>query len=127
MTHDRMTTPAMRSIAHNGHRREPGRRFVVTPLIMIKRSLRISGPLWAVLLACGGQEQAERSPADDGQANGEHMVLAEFVAEDEALFPHLRYLADGQMTLNDRCPVRKAKLNPKMIAAYVNGRPVGFC
>ena len=41
--------------------------------------------------------------------------------------PRLRYLADGLVTLNDRCPVRKVRLNPKMNAAYVNGFPVGFC
>lgn len=52
--------------------------------------------------------------------------LAEFVSPADTL-PRLRYLADGLVTLNDRCPVRKVKLNPRMQAAYVNGRPVGFC
>lgn len=41
-------------------------------------------------------------------------------------FPPLRF-PDGQLTLNDRCPVRKAKLNPRMRAIYVNQHPVGFC
>ena len=52
--------------------------------------------------------------------------LAEYVSPTDTL-PRLRYLADGLVTLNDRCPVRKVKLNPRMHAAYVNGRPVGFC
>jgi hypothetical protein len=52
--------------------------------------------------------------------------LAEFVSPTDSL-PHLRLLADGLVTLNDRCPVRKVKLNPRMHAAYVNGRPIGFC
>lgn len=52
--------------------------------------------------------------------------LAEFVSPADSL-PRLRFLADGLVTLNDRCPVRKVKLNPRMHAAYVNGRPVGFC
>lgn len=52
--------------------------------------------------------------------------LAEFVSPADSL-PRLRYLADGLVTLNDRCPVRKVKLNPRMHAAYVNGFPVGFC
>jgi hypothetical protein len=40
--------------------------------------------------------------------------------------PHVRF-DDGQDSLNDRCPVRKAKLNLKMPPVYVNGKPVGFC
>lgn len=52
--------------------------------------------------------------------------LATFVTPTDSL-PRLRYLADGLVTLNDRCPVRKVKLNPRMQAAYVNGRPIGFC
>ena len=34
---------------------------------------------------------------------------------------------DEQVSLNDRCPVRKAKLNLKMPAVYVTGKPIGFC
>lgn len=41
-------------------------------------------------------------------------------------FPRIRF-ADERVSLNDRCPVRKAKLNLKMPPVYVNGRPVGFC
>lgn len=40
--------------------------------------------------------------------------------------PRLLY-EDGSRTLNDRCMVRPARLNPKIRAIYVNGRPVGFC
>ena len=40
--------------------------------------------------------------------------------------PRLKY-ADSLESLNDRCIVRKAKLNPKMRPVYVNGKPVGFC
>jgi hypothetical protein len=52
--------------------------------------------------------------------------FAEFVAPADSL-PRLRFFEDGQVSLNDRCPVRRVKLNPKMGAHYVNGRPVGFC
>jgi hypothetical protein len=55
----------------------------------------------------------------------EYEILAEFVEED-SLSP-LRYLADGLVTVNDRCPVRLVRLNRRMEPAYVNGRPVGFC
>jgi hypothetical protein len=41
-------------------------------------------------------------------------------------FPRLKY-ADSLISLNDRCIVRKAKLNPKVRPVYVNWRPVGFC
>ena len=51
---------------------------------------------------------------------------AEFVAPEDSL-PRLRFFDGDQVSLNDRCPVRKVKLNPKMGAHYVNGRPVGFC
>lgn len=34
---------------------------------------------------------------------------------------------DGQLTLNDRCPVRKGGLNVRMPAIYVNQQPIGFC
>jgi len=39
----------------------------------------------------------------------------------------LKYFDSGMVTLNDRCPVLKTALNPKMEAVYVNGRPIGFC
>lgn len=41
-------------------------------------------------------------------------------------FPHL-LMTDGQITLNDRCPVRKAILNKRLPTMFVNGRPLGFC
>jgi len=41
-------------------------------------------------------------------------------------FPHLRF-ADRSVSLNDRCPVRKVKLNRRLSPLFVNGRPVGFC
>lgn len=43
-----------------------------------------------------------------------------------AEFPRVRY-EDGSLSLNDRCIVRQVKLNRKMGAVYVNGRPIGFC
>lgn len=33
----------------------------------------------------------------------------------------------GRVTLNDRCPVRKVRLNVAMEPLWVNGHPVGFC
>ena len=49
------------------------------------------------------------------------------VYTDTALaFPRLRF-ADGSLSLNDKCPVRKVKLNPRLAPLFVNGRPIGFC
>jgi hypothetical protein len=41
-------------------------------------------------------------------------------------FPQVRF-ADGTVCANDRCPVRKVKLNRRLEPLYVNGRPIGFC
>ena len=40
--------------------------------------------------------------------------------------PRIRY-ADSLLSLNDRCMVRKAKLNLRVRPVYVNGQPAGFC
>lgn len=73
-------------------------------------------------------QAATPQPQDAGARlmSGEVAPLAEFVSPADSL-PRLRYLADGKTTLNDRCPVRKVRLNPRMGAAYVNDHPVGFC
>ena len=68
------------------------------------------------LLACGRQEHQQRAAVP---AN------IRYVEKGDS-FPLIEY-ADGQRSLNDRCPVRKIKLNLKMPPVYVNGRPVGFC
>jgi hypothetical protein len=41
-------------------------------------------------------------------------------------YPYLK-LAGGEITLNDRCPVRKSGLNRRLPVLFVNGRPIGFC
>ncbi len=54
-------------------------------------------------------------------------AVGEFVAGEEDSFPRIRYFDTGLVSLNDRCPVRKTPLNPKMPPVYVNGLPIGFC
>lgn len=83
----------------------------------------------AVLWAAAALAQADGAAPAGAAAAADKPApppLAEFVSPADSL-PRLRFLADGLVTLNDRCPVRKVKLNPRMHAAYVNGRPVGFC
>ena len=41
-------------------------------------------------------------------------------------FPRIRY-ADSLLSVNDRCAVRKNKLNLKVRPVYVNRQPIGFC
>lgn len=41
-------------------------------------------------------------------------------------FPHL-LMIDGELTVNNRCPVRRVRLNARVQPLFVNGRPVGFC
>ena len=60
----------------------------------------------------------------DGKHN--YVELAEVISPEDS-FPRLRYFDSKQVTINDRCAVRKSRLNPKMPAVYVNGQPVGFC
>jgi hypothetical protein len=45
-------------------------------------------------------------------------------AAEEAFAP---IVLEGEVTLNDRCPVRLAKLNGRIPPLRVNGHPVGFC
>lgn len=89
----------------------------------------VGGVACAILIAaCGGGEERDDAKASNVTTSKtmNYEILADFVSETDSL-PRLRYRHDGQVTLNDRCPVRLVKLNPKMSPAYVNGRPVGFC
>jgi len=60
------------------------------------------------------------------EGSSKHMEMGEFVEAQDS-FPHVRYFDSGLVSINDRCPVRKTRLNPRMPAVYVNGQPVGFC
>jgi len=61
----------------------------------------------------------------DGLLAGAVALAQEYAPQGEGL-PRIRF-ADGQISLNDRCPVRLGKLNLMMAPVYVNGKPVGFC
>ena len=84
---------------------------------VVRHALR-SLPLVAIAVAnaCGRQVREARPVPS---------VTAAY--EDSAAeFPRLRY-SDGQVSLNDRCMVRHARLSLKLSPTYVNGRAVGFC
>jgi hypothetical protein len=83
-------------------------------LVMNKRSAFVVVAAVAVL-ACSEKKEPPR----------EHVVFGEYIQPEDS-FPKLRYF-EGQVSLNDRCAVRKVRLNSKMPPVYVNGRAVGFC
>jgi len=95
---------------------------------MIGGGSRAALLLASLVGAAHGAEPSAPAPADSASAEPpkrEYEILAEFVTDDS--LSALRFFRDGLVTLNDRCPVRLVRLNCKMEAAYVNGRPVGFC
>ena len=77
------------------------------------RGMRRKGPALA-LVAAGVLLAAPRGAAQRRVPTG------------DPKHPRLKY-ADSLTSLNDRCMVRKAKLNPKVRPVYVNWQPVGFC
>lgn len=80
-----------------------------------------------------GMQDGAAMQADSGEQDGTAMssgsammMLPAAYTDTTAEFPRLRF-ADGEESLNDRCPVRKAKLNRRLPPLFVNGHPVGFC
>ncbi len=70
----------------------------------------------ALVIGCGTEKTAQQV-ADIGVA----------VYTDSTLdFPPMQY-SNGQVTINDRCPVRKVPLNRSLTPIFVNGKPLGFC
>jgi hypothetical protein len=85
--------------------------------------ITIAAFLGALGLACS--KEKESASREDEPAK-EYVVFGEFVNPQDAL-PRVRYYDSELVSLNDRCAVRKIKLNPKMPPVYVNGQPIGFC
>ena len=53
-------------------------------------------------------------------------ALAQVEARESPDLRPIRY-PSGEVSLNDRCPVRNTPLNPFIAPVYVNGQPIGFC
>jgi YHS domain-containing protein len=49
-----------------------------------------------------------------------------YVPGESREFPRVKY-ADSLVSVNDRCIVKKTRLNPAIRPVYVNWRPIGFC
>ena len=78
--------------------------------------------LMVTLLTMGAVANAQQK----APPKPEYLVVGEYVNPQDTL-PRIRYFDGGQVSLNDRCAVRKGKLNTKMPPIYVNGQPIGFC
>jgi hypothetical protein len=85
--------------------------------VQFPRSITVVAAVAA--LACAKQEQASEPVR-------EHVVFGEYITPEDS-FPQVRYFESGLVSRNDRCAVRKVRLNVKMPPVYVNGRPIGFC
>ncbi len=79
-----------------------------------------------LLVACGEQGEDATEKTSNHEKKVEYVAFGEFKNPEDSL-PRLVFFEGGQVSLNDRCAVRKVRLNPKMPPAYVNGRPIGFC
>ena len=96
----------------------------------MKRTALVVTALAATLAigsACSKKQESKTEEASIHQEpEKDYLVMGEFVNAQDSL-PRLRYFDGSQVSLNDRCAVRKVKLNPKMPPVYVNGQPIGFC
>lgn len=78
------------------------------------------GAIAFLAYACAQREPSPVGPVDE-DLHGTY-----FYEGENDSFPRMRY-ASGAVTINDRCPVRRDKLNPNLRPIFVNGQPVGFC
>lgn len=92
--------------------------------VRIVRGPRIAAHrIWAGIavlawIACGCSQSEQPQPIAE--------TFEAALVDTSADFSHLRY-ASGELSLNDRCPVRRDRLNPKVRPLFVNGKPTGFC
>lgn len=83
------------------------------------------GMRWAFALLLAGVAAAGCTSEPRIAQLVEDAGIIQFASAD-TLFPRLVF-ADGKTSLNDRCMVRRVKLNKRLPGLYVNGSPVGFC
>jgi len=89
------------------------------------RMLALTAVIVVVGFAC--TKKAKEEVTDQAtDAKVEYIAVGEYINPQDSL-PRIRYFEGNQVSLNDRCAVRKVRLNDKMPPVYVNGQPVGFC
>ena len=96
---------------------------VISSIRPYQRLIAVAAVAMAILLcvgwAAGDGGDAARQDVEQPRAMARYVNLTDSL-------PRLIF-ADGLVSLNDRCMVRRVKLNPKMPPIYVSGEPVGFC
>ncbi|MGE5176960.1 MAG: hypothetical protein ACM3JJ_11360 [Hyphomicrobiales bacterium] len=98
----------------------PGSRARVRPAIVAALALGAS----LAFGAAGSRAQVRDVPVE--KPDDIRVGLPSYVLTDPIEHPRVEY-RDSLISINDFCPVRKARLDPDRDPVYVNGRPVGFC
>ena len=99
--------------------RKPGR---LTPYVRV-----LLAALAAGLAVLAASAPAQESASGQSQwVEGIRIGLPNFIAGTHPDRPRIMY-RDSLTSINDICPVRKARLDPDRKPVYVNGKPVGFC
>ena len=93
------------------------RSWLIVGIALVVWQCRKSDPVTAV-------NPKDNIPVAYVDADGSHESLTRDTLRNRS--PHLK-MTGGAISLNDKCPVRKAPLNLRLPALFVNGRPVGFC
>ena len=83
---------------------------------IMNRTLTVMA-VFACVVAGGGGVRANDSDGACGPR---------YVAGEEADLPRIEFAADV-VSINDRCPVRRVKLNLRMPPVWVNAQAVAFC
>lgn len=104
------------------NKRTPHRPGRLTPHVRILLAALVTG---LAVLAVSAPAQ-ESTPDQPQWVEGIRIGLPNFVLGAVPDRPRIMY-RDSLTSINDICPVRKARLDPDRKPVYVNGKPVGFC
>jgi len=66
--------------------------------------------------------QVDAAPTPPASKQAPRPVPQKFYAP---VFAKAKY--DSVLSVNDRCPVKRGRLNPNIRPTYINRQPVGFC
>jgi YHS domain-containing protein len=91
--------------------------------------LGLAAAMLALCVFAGGAPGQEVGSGGDTPAEwveGIRPGLPNYVRGEHPDRPRIMY-RDSLVSLNDYCPVRKARLDPDRKPVYVNGTPIGFC
>lgn len=105
------------------------KRFPNAFALSVAAAVAILGAPIAMSFASASAESGAPSGPTGGEASGDGSFGkygTRYVDPHDEAFTPIEYETGGP-TLNDRCPVRKVRLNLKMEPVWVNEHPVGFC